>query len=266
MKRIFFLNAGDPDWRTSLAALFALDRAGADWVELCVPYANPFTDGEVIQASHRRAMNSGVDVHFVLRQLRELRRHLALKVALMVDWKQSIADAGTRHLVRDAAMAGADALLAHGLPPRERSTWNAACRDHGVARVQTIYPGTELGAQDWENLAFVYLVSRYGRAGGGGLANPTALTDCVGRVRMHTDAPVFFGFGIDGAPAVRQAARCGADGVIVGSHFVDWLHRTAQAGQLGDAAVKAYADGFRSHGRCAVAVQSAKQGAAWTSA
>lgn len=248
MKRAFFLNAGDPDWQTTVEALVALDRAGVDWVELCVPYANPFTDGPVIRESHQRAMRTGVSLQFVLQQLTSLRCQLSLKVALMVDWSHSVRTIGVSSLLEQTRSSGVDAILLHGLPPREHATWICGCQTHGMARVVTIYPSTDLEGQNWQNIAFVYLVTRYGRAGSdrhGDSTSQVILADCVHRVRGHTSAPVFFGFGIDTANAVKQAQGCGADGVIVGSHFVDWLHQHVRSHRLHADALQAYADQFR---------------------
>jgi tryptophan synthase alpha chain len=193
-------------------------------------------------------MHAGVDVHFVLRQLALLRGRLKLKVALMIDWSQSVRGTAMPTLIKEARAAGVNAVLLHGLPPRQRVAWNQCCRDYGIARVLTIYPESDLDGQDWTNLAFVYLVTRYGRAGTGAAATPAnrvQLADAVRRVRSHTAMPIFFGFGIDTADAVRQAGDCGADGVVVGSHFVDWLHRHVQSGRVDTAALTAYAEQFR---------------------
>ena len=274
MQLTLFLNAGDPDWQTTADTLLALDQAGVDWVELCVPYANPFTDGAVIRASHQRALLSGMDLAQVLQQLATLRSQLRMKVALMADWSHSVQAIGLSALVEQSKRAGVNALLLHGMPPRQHAAWIAACQAGQLPRVLTLYPDTPLATQDWHNIAFIYLVTRYGRAGTApvgsqieaqeGKAQAAAernemLTQCVLRIRQHTPAPVFFGFGINTPADAAHAAACGAEGVIIGSHFVDWLHQRTQNNDWSAARVRDYVAQFQVPRHTAMATSTSQE-------
>lgn len=249
MKLAFFLNAGDSGWKTTTSALQGLDRAGADWVELCVPYANPFTDGAVIRASHQRALRSGTTLEHTLARIAELRPTLRIRIALMIDWSHSVRGVGFPALTRDAAAAGVDALFLHGAPPRLNEAWVAACADAGIQRVLTIYPDSPLAGQQWNNVAFIYLATQYGKAGAPVQADAAfrqRLSDCSARIRERCDAPLFFGFGINACTDVAWAGECGADGVVVGSRFVDWLHQQAtEREHVCHEAISRFVDGFR---------------------
>ncbi len=230
---IVFVNAGDPSLDATADLLRALDDAGVAGVELCVPYANPFTDGATLRRSHERALANGIGLDDVLALVAGLRRDgLHLPLYLMVDWSHTVRGLGIEALVARIGTAHAQAqlqgLLVHGLPPRLRDPLHRAACAAGLPLVRTRYLGrpgplaAETGPQP--RVAFDYLVASYGASGG----QPVPLADTLAdlpEVARDTSAPRYVGFGVLTADDVAQVLAAGADGAVIGSAFVAALER-----------------------------------------
>jgi tryptophan synthase alpha chain len=213
-----YLMGGYPDLDTSRAAGLAASDAGADLIELGVPFSDPLADGPVIHAAGTEALAAGATPHGVLRVCEALAERLP--VVLMVYANLVLAGGAERFAAR-AAAAGAAGLIVPDLPHDEAGELRAACDAEGLALVPLVAPTTpderlELIGRDARG--FVYAVSLTGTTGERD-ALPPGLTEMVGRVRAHTSLPVAVGFGIATSEQARAVAEV-ADGVIVGSRLV----------------------------------------------
>ncbi len=214
---------GDPDVATSLAVVRAMAAAGADAVELGVPFSDPLADGPIIQAAGGRALAGGLRVGGMAPVVGAIRDAVDCPLALM-SYVNPLLQRGYLEFVAAMAAAGVDALVVPDLPLEETTPLGAACRSRGLDLVGFAAPTStdaRLAAVAGAASGFVYCVSVAGVTG------PRADTlervpATVARLRRVTDLPVLVGFGIDG-PEKAAAAAALADGVIVASWIVGAL-------------------------------------------
>ncbi|MGH3869344.1 MAG: tryptophan synthase subunit alpha [Pseudonocardiaceae bacterium] len=222
-----FLNAGDPPLGAFRDIVQMLDELRVDCLELAVPFPDSCTDGPVIRRSATRALRTGVDLAAALGALEAVRAELThLRVALLLDWSHTIKPVPMPDfLARLAASASAtDALLVHGLPPRLRSGYYRAAREHGVPIITTCYPRSSVAVQAHAAAhasAYLYLVARYGRSGRRPAAGFGELAPVIGALRAHTRVPIAVGFGVRDHRDVQALAKIGADAAIIGSAGVE---------------------------------------------
>ena len=213
-----YLMGGFPDVRGSIECGLAAADAGADLLELGVPFSDPLADGPVIHSAATEALRNGVHLHDVLGVARELAEQVP--VVLMV-YANVVLRRGPERFVADAAGAGAAGLIVPDLPYDEATAVRAACDDAGLALVPLVAPTTtdervaEIGR---DARGFVYTVSLSGITGERDEL-PPELGTTVERVRRASEVPVAVGFGISTAEHARRVAAV-ADGVIVGSRIV----------------------------------------------
>jgi len=214
-----YLMGGFPDLDTSLAIGHAYADAGADLVELGVPFSDPLADGPVIHAAGTAALAAGATVHGVLEVGRELAE--AVPVVLMC-YANLVFARGAERFADGLAARGIAGLIVPDLPLEEAGGVLAACDAAGIALVGLVAPTTpdeRLAAIAPSARGFVYTVSVTGTTGEReGIAS--ALPPILARTKAHFDVPVAVGFGIGTPEAAAQAAAAGADGVIVGSRLV----------------------------------------------
>jgi len=220
-----FLNAGDPDDEEMIEIVRLMDAARVDCLELAVPFPDSVTDGPVVRASARRALDRGTDLSRVLRLVERLRAATThTRIVLLVDWSHSLRPTDLARSVDEIRGAGADGLLVHGLPPMLRGRATELCLAAGLPTVQTCYHGTSTGetfaAAARDATAYVYLVARYGRSGTPGGDALASVRSSVDRLRELTDAPVAVGFGVSTADDVRRVTDAGADAAVVGTACV----------------------------------------------
>jgi len=226
-----YLMGGYPDLEASTAAGLAAAAAGADLIELGIPFSDPLADGPVIHAAATAALERGATPHGVLRVCERLAAEVP--VVLMV-YVNVVLTAGAEAFALRAAAAGASGLIVPDLPHDEAGDVRAACDAEGLALVPLVAPTTtpervaEIGR---EARGFVYTVSLTGTTGERAEL-PPGLVDTVARVKGATEVPVAVGFGISTAEQARAVAEL-ADGVIVGTRLV------RAAGEGGPAAVGA---------------------------
>jgi len=226
-----YLMGGYPSVEESVSAGFAAADAGADLLELGIPFSDPLADGPVIHAAGTAALAAGATPHGVLGACEQIA--VRVPVVLMV-YANIVLTAGVDAFALKAAAAGASGLIVPDLPHDESADLRAACDAEGLALVPLVAPTTtperiaEIGA---EARGFVYTVSLTGTTGEREEL-PTGLAETVARVRAAADVPVAVGFGISTAGQARAVAEI-ADGVIVGSRVV------RAAGEGGAAAVGA---------------------------
>jgi tryptophan synthase alpha chain len=213
-----YLMGGYPDLQSSAEAGFAAADAGADLIELGVPFSDPLADGPVIHAAATDALAAGATLHGVLGVCEQIAARLP--VVLLV-YTNVILTAGAERFALRAAAAGASGLIVPDLPHDEADGLRAACDAEGLALVPLVAPTStperiaEIGGGA---RGFVYTVSLTGVTGERSELSPR-LVETVGRVRGATEAPVAVGFGISTSEQARAVAEI-ADGVIVGSRLV----------------------------------------------
>jgi len=214
-----YLMGGFPDLATSRRIGEAYADAGADLVELGVPFSDPLADGPAIHAAGTAALRAGATVEGVLDVGRALSERLP--VALMC-YANPILARGAQPFARALAEAGIAGLIVPDLPPEEAADIRAACDEHGVALIPLAAPTTpddRLRAIGASARGFLYAVSLTGTTGER-TAIAEGLADVIGRAKRATTVPVAVGFGIATPDQAAQAASAGADGVIVGSRLV----------------------------------------------
>jgi tryptophan synthase alpha chain len=218
---VAYLCAGDPDFDTSLAACRSVISAGANILELGVPFSDPLADGLTNQLAAQRALKSGMTSARVFELVRRIRESSDVPIVFYTYYNLVFSN-GVDAYVRAASAAGVDGLLILDLPPEESQEAATACLKHGVDTVCIVAPTTPDSRLDRIASAatgFIYYVSREGVTGvrdelAGGIP------EAVARIRAHTKLPVAVGFGISTRAQVTQVAAL-ADGVVVGSALVN---------------------------------------------
>jgi tryptophan synthase alpha chain len=233
-----FLMAGDPDLATTADTLLALQTAGADLIELGIPYSDPLADGPVIQAAAGRALAAGVTPGAVLELLAGLGSRLTIPVVLFT-YSNPLLNRGMEAFCRAAAAAGAAGLVVPDLPLEEAEKLSPIAAAQGLDLVLLVAPTTPLERMARIHAAsrgFTYLVSVTGVTGvRSGLESRVG--SLVARLRELGPTPVAVGFGISGAEQARQVRDWGADGAIVGSALVQRMAECRLRG--GDVAAEA---------------------------
>lgn len=215
---VLFVTAGDPSLDELPQILDALEDAGADILEVGLPFSDPIADGPTIQASSQRALDRGVTPPQVLGAIAN--RQGRAPVVLM-GYMNTALRMGLSTFAQAAKAAGCAATILSDLTPEEAEEWCMVSRDAGLETVFLAAPtSTEERLRHVASRAtgFVYAVSRTGVTGVETGIGPAA-TSLVERVRVHTRLPVCVGFGVSSADDVQTLARV-ADGVIIGSHLV----------------------------------------------
>jgi tryptophan synthase alpha chain len=212
---------GYPSRAASLETVRALVEAGADLLELGVPFSDPLADGPTIQAAAQKSLENGTTLRDCLAMTRELRADGIDTPALLMGYINPMMAYGPAPFVADAAAAGVDGFIIPDLPPEEAGEFEALCARHGLALVYLLAPTStpaRINLVAGKAQGVIYLVSLTGVTGA--RANlPTNLADFVARVRASTDTPLAVGFGIGNGEQARAVAQL-ADGVIVGSALV----------------------------------------------
>ena len=257
---VTFTMAGDPDYDTSLAIAKALPKAGADVIELGMPFTDPMADGPAIQAAGVRALKGGQRMTKTLAMVREFRKNDDATPIVLMGYYNPIYIYGVDRFLVDAKAAGVDGLIVVDLPPEEDEELCLPTLKAGLNFIRLATPTTDdkrLPAVLSNTSGFVYYVSITGITGA---AAPDAgkVSAAVARIKRHTKLPVAVGFGVRTAEQARAIAE-NADGVVVGSALVDALRASLDKdGKAGPEAVKAVtslvsalADGVRSARRVA---------------
>jgi tryptophan synthase alpha chain len=218
---ITFLMAGDPDPKTSLEIIKALPRAGADIIEIGMPFTDPMADGPAIQAAGLRALKAGMTLTKTLAMVREFRKDDAATPLVLMGYYNPIYIYGVDKFITDAKSVGIDGLIIVDLPPEEDTELCLPAMQAGLNFIRLATPTTDdkrLPAVLANTSGFVYYVSITGITGS---AAPDAdkVHAAVARIKRHTKLPVAVGFGVRTARQARAIAE-GAEGVVVGSALV----------------------------------------------
>jgi tryptophan synthase alpha chain len=251
---VTFIEAGDPDYDTALAILKALPQAGADLIELGVPFTDPMADGPAIQAAGLRALKAGQTLKRTLALVGDFRRGNDATPIVLMGYYNPIYVYGVAQFLADAERAGVDGLIVVDLPPEEDAELCLPALKAGFNFIRLATPTTDdkrLPAVLANTSGFVYYVSITGITGS---AAPDAgkVGAAVARIKRHTRLPVCVGFGVRTAEQARAIAES-ADGVVVGSALVDAVAKslgpdgraTPATAQSVVTLVRALADGVR---------------------
>ncbi|HEU0264807.1 MAG TPA: tryptophan synthase subunit alpha [Geobacterales bacterium] len=217
---VTFITAGDPNLAETESLIPLLSKAGADIIELGVPFSDPMADGPTIQRASERALASGTTLADILAMVKRVR--LACQVPLvLMGYYNPLFVYGLERFALDAAAAGVDGVLIVDLPPDEAAQCKALLDRHGIHLIFLLAPTSN--AQRMEKVlavasGFVYYVSVTGVTGARDRL-PLSVADQVSRIRSRTELPVVVGFGIS-TPQQAADAAAGTDGVVVGSALV----------------------------------------------
>jgi len=227
-----FITTGDPDVRTTERLLIELAYAGADIIELGVPFSDPVADGEVIQRASERALKNGVTVRDALMCVRNVRQHIDVPIVLF-SYFNPLLQFGQEQLAAPARQAGIDGILVTDLIPEEAESWTQTLLRHRLDPIFLVAPTTSdkrLARIARQTHGFIYAVSRAGVTGERDEMTRDAEA-LVKRVRSVSDLPVAVGFGISTAEQVR-AVWLFADAAVVGSAIVSEIERLSGESNL----------------------------------
>ena len=257
---VTFLMCGDPDMATSLAIIKALPKAGADIIEIGMPFTDPMADGPAIQAAGLRALKAGMTLKKTLQVVRDFRKDEAKTPIVLMGYYSPIYIYGVDKFLADAKSAGVDGLIIVDLPPEEDTELCIPAMKAGLNFIRLATPTTDdkrLPAVLANTSGFVYYVSITGITGSASAAT-SDVASAVARIKRHTKLPVCVGFGIRTPEAARDIAQA-ANGAVVGSALIDVLRETLDANSKATAkTVPAVADFVSS---LAQGVRGAKQAA-----
>ncbi len=241
---VTFTMAGDPDYETSLAITKALPKAGADVIELGMPFTDPMADGPAIQAAGLRALKAGQRMTRTLALVREFRKGDDETPIVLMGYYNPIYIYGNERFLADAKAAGVDGLIVVDLPPEEDEELCLPALKAGLNFIRLATPTTDdkrLPTVLTNTSGFVYYVSITGITGAAA-PDTGKVAAAVARIKRHTKLPVAVGFGVRAAGQARVIAE-GADGVVVGSALVDALRKSLDVdGKAGPGTVKAVSE------------------------
>jgi len=225
---ITFITAGDPDKKTSLEVLKSLPAAGADIIELGMPFADPGADGPAIQLANQRALNSGANMNQTLDMVRAFREQNQDTPIVLMGYFNPLLAYGLVRFTNDAHAAGVDGLIIVDLPPEEDKELRGHCQNKGLDLIRLITPTSDEARLPilLEGVSgFLYYVSITGVTGS---AKPdlNVLKPHIDTIRKHTELPIAVGFGIKTPEDAAHMSKI-CDGVVVGSAIVNTIEKAA---------------------------------------
>lgn len=232
---ITFITAGDPDFGRSMAVLKALPGAGADIIELGMPFTDPMADGPVIQAAGLRALKAGADMRQTLKMVQQFRLDNTTTPIVLMGYANPVLQYGNEKFCADAASAGVDGLIIVDLPPEESAELENAARKHGLDFIRLLTPTTDearIPVVVKNASGFLYYVSVTGITGAA-KADPESIRPHIEQIRRHTKLPIAIGFGVRTPEDVKALSSVG-DAVVVGSAIVQTIEANLKAGDVFD--------------------------------
>jgi tryptophan synthase alpha chain len=224
-----FITAGDPSPKQTLPLLHALAEAGADIIELGVPFSDPMADGPTIQRASERALKHGVALHDVIDMVAAFRKKDASTPIVLMGYGNPIEAMGWETFAKRCAEAGVDGVLTVDFPPEESHEAFAHLDKHGIDPIFLLAPTStdeRIKRVAVQARGYVYYVSLKGVTGAGHL-DQSAIADKIPHLRQFIKLPIGVGFGIrDAATALAVAKLC--DGVVVGSRIVQEIESSAE--------------------------------------
>ncbi|MEE1948810.1 tryptophan synthase subunit alpha [Pseudomonas alcaligenes] len=232
---VTFVTAGDPDYASSLEILKGLPAAGADVIELGMPFTDPMADGPAIQLANIRALAAKQNLPKTLQMVHEFRATDSRTPLVLMGYYNPIFAYGVERFIADAKEAGVDGLIIVDLPPEHNDELCEPAQAAGLDFIRLTTPTTDdqrLPTVLNGSSGFVYYVSVAGVTGAGA-ATMDHVEQAVARLRRHTDLPLCIGFGIRTPEHAADVARR-ADGVVVGSALVDQIAKAESPAQAID--------------------------------
>ncbi|WP_247255148.1 tryptophan synthase subunit alpha [Pseudomonas moorei] len=246
---VTFVTAGDPSYETSLAILKGLPTAGADVIELGMPFTDPMADGPAIQLANIRALAAKQNLAKTLEMVREFRKDNKETPLVLMGYFNPIHKYGVPRFIAEAKEAGVDGLIVVDIPPEHNEELCDPAQAAGIDFIRLTTPTTDdvrLPKVLNGSSGFVYYVSVAGVTGAGA-ATLEHVEEAVARLRRHTDLPISIGFGIRTPEQAANIARL-ADGVVVGSALIDHIANATASEQAVDGVLSlcsALAEGVR---------------------
>lgn len=226
---VTFITAGDPQTVSTEDLIVHLAQSGADIIEVGIPYSDPLADGPSIQASGQRSLDNGTNPAIVLQDIAKARARTNTPIVIMTSYNL-VYCYGVERFAVDAAAAGIDGAILTDLPPEEAADWKRAADSAGVATIFLIAPTStpeRIRLISEQSSGFIYVVSRTGVTGARN-EMPVELHAMLQTIRSITSKPICVGFGISQPDHVSLVAA-DADGAVIGSALVDYLHNKSDA-------------------------------------
>lgn len=224
-----FVTCGDPDLRTSRALIDGYIHAGADVVEIGIPFTDPLADGPTIQRASERALAAGTTMSDALELIADVRRTFPDVPLVPMTYVNPVFQIGYDKFAAQCREAGVDGVIISDLPPEAGSEWIAAAKKHGVGTVFLIAPTSDEARVESVAKAttgFIYAVARMGVTGAR-TDVPPEIGDLIARVKSHTGTPVCAGFGFSAPDQIRRTCEStGVDGIVVASALIDRFEKT----------------------------------------
>lgn len=242
-----FMTAGDPRPEATVSLMHAMVNAGADVIELGIPFSDPMAEGPVIQRASERALSHGVSLHDVLAMVRDFRQSDAETPVVLMGYLNPIEVMGYRAFASAASSAGADGVITVDLPPEEGQDYIEALQAAHLDPVFLLAPTstTERISRICQRArGFVYYVSLKGVTGAATL-DVAAVADKLDLIRRHTNMPVGVGFGIKDPATAAEVAKV-ADAVVIGSALVKLIEESGDDQQSMEQRVTAFVSEIRS--------------------
>lgn len=231
---VVYVTAGDPDMASTANILRAIERGGADVVEVGVPFSDPLADGPVIQRAIERALSAGANLTRTLEMIRAVRASVSVPLVLFT-YANPVMQYGWERFAQDAAAVGIDGVLMLDVPPEEGGAFHVMLRARGIAPIFLLSPTSgdaRLRQAAAAGQGFLYVISRLGVTG----ARESVADDLdalVGRIRTFTSLPLAVGFGLS-TPAHIAAVGRTADAAVVGSSVMGVIERAGAAPDVAD--------------------------------
>lgn len=219
-----YLEAYDPDPATSMAILRGMPGAGADLIEIGVPFTDPMADGPIIQLAAQRGLKAGATLAGTLAMVRDFRADDDVTPVILMGYLNPILSYGPERFATDAAASGVDGLIVVDMPPEEAEVLAPAAMAEGLDIIRLVAPTTDdarLPLVLSASSGFVYYVAITGITGTRS-ADPEALRAAIPRIRAHTELPICIGFGVRTPEQAGFASKV-ADGAVVASVLIDTL-------------------------------------------
>lgn len=220
---IVYVTAGCPDYAVTVATVQAAAQAGADVVEIGLPFSDPMADGPIIQQAATRALQGGATTAKTLEAIREIRQSTPVALAVMT-YMNTVLQYGIEQFAQDFSQAGVSGLIIPDLPLEESEIVEPICRSYGMSFVRFLAPtstGERIAAVAGEAEGFLYAVSSTGVTGVREM-DYAGIGEVIGQARRYTHTPIAIGFGI-GSPAAACRAAAFGDAIIIGSALMEKL-------------------------------------------
>ena len=224
-----FVTCGDPDLQTTRDLALAYIQAGADILEIGIPFTDPLADGPTIQRASERALAGGATMDAAFELIRELRTHTDAPIVPMT-YINPVYRIGYEGFASRCAQAGADGVIISDLPPEAGADWIAAARKHEIDTVFLVAPTSDaarLQSVAHSASGFIYAVARLGVTGARSDV-PPEISELVAKLKAQTDTPICAGFGFGEAKQIRDTiAQSGVDGIVVASALIDKFEKAS---------------------------------------